>query len=219
MAQKKKITSKHLISIFMEYVLEHGESPKSVYAFAKHHSFDESEFYQFFGSFAALEKGIFQAFFESTIETLEKSKDYATYDTRNKLLSFHYTFFELLTANRSYVSHALPKGKSPMKSMDLLSHLRKSYMEYIESLDFGLPSLKQESLHRLQMRSLKESAWGQLMLTLKFWMDDTSPAFEKTDIFIEKSINASLDILDITPLRSVWDFGKFLFKEKTPFAS
>jgi hypothetical protein len=49
---------------------------------------------------------------------------------------------------------------------------------------------------------------------MKFWLDDTSPSFEKTDIFIEKSVNTSFDVLNIQPLKSVIDLGKFLFKEK-----
>ncbi|HIC33012.1 MAG TPA: TetR/AcrR family transcriptional regulator, partial [Flavobacteriaceae bacterium] len=57
-------------------------------------------------------------------------------------------------------------------------------------------------------------AWMQLLLTIKFWMDDTSPAFEKTDIFIEKSVNTSFDVLDIAPIKSLIDFGKFIYKEK-----
>jgi hypothetical protein len=52
------------------------------------------------------------------------------------------------------------------------------------------------------------------MITLKFWLDDTSASFEKTDIFIEKSVNTSFDILNIAPIKSVIDFGKFIFKEK-----
>ncbi|GAB5400544.1 MAG: TetR family transcriptional regulator C-terminal domain-containing protein [Aureisphaera sp.] len=219
MAQKKKITSETLISMYMEHVLEHGTASTSVFSFAKEGGFDEAEFYKHFGSFKALEKGIFQAFFDNTVKTLQKSKEYADYDTRNKLLSFHFTFFELLTANRSYVVFALQGNNKALKSMETLSSLRKSYMEYVSELDFGLPSIKQETLHRIQSRSVKESAWTQLLLTVKFWLDDTSPSFEKTDIFIEKSINAGLDILDTTPLKSVLDFGKFLLKEKTPFAS
>jgi hypothetical protein len=49
---------------------------------------------------------------------------------------------------------------------------------------------------------------------MKFWLEDTSSSFEKTDIFIEKSVNTSFDLLDIKPLKSIIDFGKFLFKEK-----
>ena len=52
------------------------------------------------------------------------------------------------------------------------------------------------------------------MATLKFWMDDTSPNFEKTDIFIEKSVDTSFELFEIKPLKKLIDLGKFLFNEK-----
>jgi hypothetical protein len=52
------------------------------------------------------------------------------------------------------------------------------------------------------------------LITIKFWLDDTSAAFEKTDIFIEKAVNTSFDLVNIKPLESLIDLGKFLFKEK-----
>ena len=82
------------------------------------------------------------------------------------------------------------------------------------NLDIETLDIKEERLERIQIKALQESAWIQLMMTLKFWLDDSSAGFEKTDIFIEKSVNTSFDILNIAPLKSVIDFGKFLFKEK-----
>jgi hypothetical protein len=64
-------------------------------------------------------------------------------------------------------------------------------------------------------RSLDESLWVQLILCFKFWMDDDSAGLEKTDIFIEKSINTGFDLLNVQPLQSVIDLGKFLFHEKS----
>ena len=52
------------------------------------------------------------------------------------------------------------------------------------------------------------------MATLKFWLEDTSPNFEKTDIFIEKSVDTSFEIFEIKPLKKLIDLGKFLFNEK-----
>lgn len=52
------------------------------------------------------------------------------------------------------------------------------------------------------------------MMALKFWMDDSSASFEKTDIFIEKSVKLSSELMNTAPLESLIDFGKFLFKEK-----
>ena len=42
---------------------------------------------------------------------------------------------------------------------------------------------------------------------------DDSKDLEKTDLFIEKSVNASFDLIKTKPPESVIDLGKFLFKE------
>ena len=211
---KKKIKKEDIISMYMDYLLEEGAQPASVYKFAKMNNFDEALFYQFFGSFDALEQTIFREFFHSTHTLLEKSEDYQSYDARNKLLSFYYTFFEVLTANRSYVSHVLNGQKDQLKKVKALSELKKAFTNYIETLEIDTIDLKQEQLEKIQKRSIEESAWLQLLVIMKFWLDNNSPSFEKTDIFIEKSINTSFDILDTQPLKSIIDLGKFIFKEK-----
>ena len=214
MAKKKSISQTDIIRFYMDYVLMHDHKPKSVYAFAKDNNFDESKFYEFFSSFEALEQSIFKVFFDNTYNALEKSEDYQNFDPQNKLLSFYFTFFENLTANRSYVVHALKGNKDDMKSLRVLSQLKRSFNNYIERLGINLIDVQQDQLQKIQTRGLKESAWFQLLVTMKFWLDDTSTSFEKTDIFIEKSVRASFDLINITPLKSIIDFGKFLFKEK-----
>ena len=214
MAKKKSITSSDTISFYMDYVLEHNAHPTSVHSFAKANNFEEAEFYKYFGNFEALEQSIFQAFFDNTHNILEKSKDYQSFDARNKLLSFYFTFFEVLSANRSYVTYAIEDKKNDLKKLKALSKLKRSFTKYIESLNIQLLEIKQETLEKVQDKTLKESAWIQLLITIKFWLDDTSPSFEKTDIFIEKAVNTSFDLIDTKPLKSIIDLGKFLFKEK-----
>ena len=214
MAKKKTISSNDIIGFYMDYVFEHDPNPKSVFAFSQLNNFEESQFYGHFTSFEAIEKGIFAAFFTNSINTLNKSEDYKIFDARNKLLSFYYTFFENLTANRSYVIHSLNKHKNSLKGLKTLSGLKHHFTDYISQLEIQMLDIKQEQIEKIQQKTLKESAWLQLLMTMKFWMDDTSPSFEKTDIFIEKSVNTTFDLLDIAPLKSVIDLGKFLFKEK-----
>lgn len=214
MPKKKNITKEDLISFYMDYVLEFNEQPKTVYAFAKQNNFEEQKFYEFFGTFQALEAVVFKTFFDNTLAVLNSSTDYQSFDSRNKLLSFYFTFFENLTANRSYVMFALQNHKNVLKNLQSLKQLRQEFINFIDSLEIEVVETKQEQLDKIQKQGLKEGAWVQLLLTLKFWMEDESPGFEKTDVFIEKSVNASFDILDITPLKSLIDFGKFLFKEK-----
>ena len=213
MAKKKSVKTNDLISMYMNYVLEHNENPKSVYSFTKSNNIEESIFYQHFGNFDALEQSIFKAFFDNTNAVIEKNEDYNGFDARNKMLSFYYTFFEILTANRSYVVHAL-KGSKNLKGLKTLTKLKHTFSDYIDTLDIETIDIKEKRLEQIQDKALQESAWIQLLITIKFWLDDTSASFEKTDLFIEKTVNASFDIIDIKPIKTVMDLGKFLFKEK-----
>lgn len=215
MATKNKVISKEdIVSMYMDEVLEKGQKPKSVYHFAKENDFTEAEFYTFFGTLEGLEKEIFRLFFVNTVDLLHKNADYQEYDMKNKMLSFYFTFFEILTANRSYVLQSLKLDRNPLKNLVQLIALRESFKEYVAEILTDDYRLEVEKLQKFQEKGIQESAWLQLMMTIKFWMDDDSAAFEKTDIFIEKSVNASFELMNVAPLNHLIDFGKFLFKEK-----
>lgn len=214
MLKKKNNTRPDLITAYMKYVVEHGSQPVSVNSFAKANNMKEIEFYEQFVSFEALEQAVFRVLFDKAHDLLEKNKEYLSFDARNKLLSFYFTFFELLTANRSYIVHTLQLQKNNLKKIRSLNQLKKRFTLYINHLKIPMVCIEEENLKKIQVKGLKETAWAQFLFTLKFWLDDTSPSFEKTDIFIEKAVNTSFDLIEIKPLNSVFDFGKFLFKEK-----
>ena len=215
MATKKStLTKDKIVSMFMQDTLENNEKPKSVYHFAKANGLTEAEFYNFFGSIEGIEKEIFILFLEKTLTLLEKDKDYEYYDMKSKMLSFYFTFFELLTANRSYVVLSLKENKNPLLGLMQLSGLRNGFKDFVSGIISDEYRLKQEKFQQIQEKALQESAWFQLLMTMKFWLDDSSTSFEKTDLFIEKSVKASFELMNTAPLESLIDFGKFLFKEK-----
>ena len=88
MAKKKTVTKNDIIACYMDYVLEHNQNPKTVYAFAKMHNFEEAKFYQYFASFEAIETGIFAAFFSNSVDVLNKNDDYSLFDARKQTLKF-----------------------------------------------------------------------------------------------------------------------------------
>lgn len=214
MAKKKSISSADIISYYMDYVQQHNAQPTSIYNFAKANNFEEQEFYKYFGNFNALEQSIFKEFFDNAYNLLEKNEDFKSFDSRNKLLSFYYTFFEILTMNRSFVIYMLKRDKDHLQKHRSLLKLKERFSLFIKHLDIVVFEVKEEKLEKAQNMSIQQSAWLQLMITLKFWLEDTSPSFEKTDIFIEKAVNTSFDLIDIKPLKSIIDLGKFLYKEK-----
>lgn len=215
MATKKaKITQDKIISAYMNYTLEHNKKPTSVYLFAKENGFTEAEFYTFFGTLESIEKEIYKLFLENTVALIQKDPNYEGYDMKSKMLSFYFTFFEMLTANRSYVKQSLTEHRNQLKNLTQMKSLREAFKLFISDIITDEDRTNVERFQKIQEKSLQESAWIQLLLTLKFWLDDESAAFEKTDIYIEKSVKVSFELMNVAPLDSLIDFGKFIFKEK-----
>ncbi|QED37634.1 TetR/AcrR family transcriptional regulator [Antarcticibacterium arcticum] len=224
MATPKKITpikpvteqlnKDQIIALYMDYVLEHEKLPKTVYRFSKDNNITEERFYKFFGSFEGLQKGIWEQFYENTIALMEKSPDYVAFTNREKLLTFYFTFFEMLTANRSYVLFILSETGGLMKNMDQLKGLRRKIKGYATGLIKAGNEEKASKILQQSEMVFSEAAWVQFLFILKFWKDDNSAGFESTDVAIEKSVNTVFDIFDNTPLERVVDLGKFLWKEK-----
>lgn len=216
MSAKKKTNKpnrKTLITAYMTEALEKERFPVSVFKFCKEQGIDESDFYALFGSMESLQKGIWNFFFEQTIALLEKDKAYGGYGNRERMLSFYFTFFELLGLNRSYVLFSLGQSEQKMQQLGQLKGLRKHTREFARELIDDANAEKRLKLTQHNPEVFAEGAWLQLMFLLRFWMNDDSPGFEKTDVAIEKSVNTIFDIFDNTPLERVLDFGKFLFKE------
>ena len=215
MATKKQtLTKEKIVSMYMDYALENNKKPTSVFHFAKANDFTEAEFYTFFGTIESIEKEIFKMFFDNTINLLNKNKEYADYDMKSKLLSFYFTLFELFTANRSYVIMTLKQHQNQLKNLMILKDFRNQFKEYVSEIITDDFRTQQERFQEFQEKATTEGFWIQFLLTLKFWIDDESPSFEKTDIYIEKSIKASFELMNIKPIDSLIDFGKFIFKEK-----
>lgn len=212
--KKKKIDDNTLVSLYMDSVLSNNTEPKNVYIFCKDNEIEESDFYNFYGSIDALKEDIWIKFYENTASNLTKDENFASYSNRNKLLSLYFTMFEVLTLNRSYVYFTLKENKNGLKTLKQLKGLREHFKGFIKEIIDENEEVKNETIQKITKPLFAEGAWIQFLFLLKFWLDDTSKGFEKTDIMIEKSVKAVLDVLDTTPLESVIDLGKFIWKER-----
>ncbi len=126
----------------------------------------------------------------------------------------YFTFFENLNLNRAYILVVLKGCKKQLKSYKTLSGLKKSFISFIDGIELSESILPIEGLEKIQSKFVYESMWIQLVLTIKFWLEDNSDSCEKTDIFIEKSINTSFELLENKFLKNAFDLGKFVYKEK-----
>lgn len=212
--KKKEISRPEIITAYMDYVLTEGHKPLTIYKFCKDTKITEAEFYSHFGSFKSLKQHVWLSLFEHTMVVLKKDKAYDTYPNKEKMLSFLFTFFELLTANRSYILFALHEHENMLQKLEQFKELRIYVKEFASELIEAGNDDKNYRITKNPVSIFSEGAWFQTLFLMKYWMNDNSPAFEKTDVAIEKSVTAIFDLLESSPLESILDFGKFLIKDK-----
>lgn len=209
-----KISRDQVISIYIQTVLSEGRVPSSVFKFCNENNFSEAEFYSFFGSFEGIRKEIWNSFFNQTVNLINNESSYVGFSNREKVLTFYYTFFEILTLNRSYVLFTLQEHRDLIKNLNQLKGLRSHVKEFASDLIIQTNETQNVKFLKKSPQVLSEGVWLQTLFLMKYWMDDDSADFENTDLAIEKSVRAIFDLFDSSPLESVLDFGKFIWKEK-----
>jgi len=211
--ENEKLDRKELMEKYSDYILSTGERPKNVYLFAKENNISEGDFYQYFSGFDAIEKAYLMYFFEQSQKLALQIEHYEELSPKEKLLNFYYLFFENLNMNRSLVLMILDQGiKSNIRRY---CHLRTPHHEFVQSLDIQLLDVFEkmpESLNKYKNRPIEEILWIHFMSIFKYWKVDDSPGFEKTDVYIEKSLDTGFEVVDSTLLDKVFDLGKFLWK-------
>ena len=213
--KNKTINSEKVLSDYGNYLLIHGERPKNIFVFAKENHFDEKEFYQFFSSFEHLEKEILKHFFQKSLELSLEIEGYEDMSAKEKLLNLYFIFFENLTMNRSLVLMIL--GKKNLSTLQKLHELKSEHQKFIKTLDFNdleILEKAKDSIKNFNEKSREEALWLHFLSIIEFWQKDESPSFEKTDLFIEKTIDTGFEFLNNEPLKKIIDLGKFLWKEK-----
>jgi hypothetical protein len=193
-------------------VLTEGEQPKSVYIFAKKNKMPEGEFYQFFGSFDAIEQNIWTGFALKTIAEIKTQEVWSQYSSREKALSFFYSFFELLKSSRSFVVYSIKKQPKTFSTPQIFTGIKGVFESFCN--DLILEGLESDELsdRKFFTNRYKDALWVQLVFVLNFWINDNSTGFEKTDEAIEKGINVTFDLFQRSPIDNLFEYGKFLAK-------
>lgn len=200
---------------YITYTLEHNQTPANVYQFAKAAGMEEQEFYAHFSGLEALEMEIYEQWFTRAYQQCSASEPWGTYTAREKVLALFYTFIETIKPSRSFVKFlkdrdfkALPKWPS------YLNKLREVFVEKVKAIIYEGIDSKELAERKFIDDKYADGLWINFLFVLKFWIDDTSAEYEKTDAVIEKSVNLAMDLMGKSALDAALDFGKFLFQNR-----
>ena len=214
MEKENQITADKIFELYGEYILNHGERPKNIYLFAKDNDFEEKDFYDYFTSFEQIEKSMLVNLFDKSVALASEAHIGDEMTSKERLLNVYFIFFENMTMNSSLILMIL--GNDKLHFAKISNQLKKTHRDFIKTLDFNDWSMikeAQDDVRNFHEKAREEAFWLHLVSAIEFWKKDTSLAFEKTDIFIEKTIDTGFELMDNEPLRKVVDLGKFLFKE------
>jgi AcrR family transcriptional regulator len=211
-----KATSKPMITVeqirdaYIDYVLTHDESPKSVYDFAKKLGISEADFYNYFASFIATEKSVWATLTLEAIEKIKEQEIWHQYSSREKILSFFYSYIELLKTKRSFIIYSLKKHAKRLSPPEILSAAKPIFENFAEDvIHEGLDS-GELAQRKFFAKRYKDGLWMQFLFIINFWAEDDSNDFEKTDEAIEKGINVAFDLFQRSPIDNLFEYGKFL---------
>lgn len=203
-----------IVEAYIDFVLEHDKIPSSPYLLCKKIEISEEDFYTHFSSIQQINKEIWGNFFTETKTRITAEEVYEGYSIREKILAFYFTLIEVMKVKRSYARLSYKQKHKLEIKPHFLHQFREGFMEWAEDLILeGRES--QEIAERLPLitEQYPKVFWLQCLSILDFWTKDFSDGFEKTDVFIEKSVNLSMDLVNENLIDSVFDFGKFMFQK------
>jgi hypothetical protein len=211
----KKDYRKLILEGYKEHVLEHGSEPASVFKFAKDLKMKEEEFYTYFTSFESIKSSVWVSIFESTLGQVEAQEVFREYSVREKFLSFLFTWIEELKKNRSYLLCLYQdKTKALMRLPSDTREFKAKFKDFAGELVLEGKETQEIASRPMVTEKYDEALWLQTAFVFRFWLDDRSPRFEKTDAAIEKSVNLAFDLMGKSALDSFLDFAKFLYQNK-----
>ena len=216
-ANKKSATiapESNLQLAYIDYLLNLGQRPPSVYKFTLDLGLKEDDFYKHFGSFEGLERHIWKGFLERTLQRIKSDKTYSGFTIREKLLSFYYTFFEDLKANRSFVLLQLDRQRQLELIPGFLKDFKAAFETYVENLLAEGKATGEIANRPYLNKTYPQMFWMQMGFLLIFWKKDNSAGFEQTDAAIEKAVNLTFDLISKGVVDSAFDFAKFLIQTK-----
>lgn len=210
------MNTQNLIVNYTEYVLSHNKRPSSVYNFCQDLKHEESDFYDYFSSFDQLEAEILLIMIDNaiTLTTNADEENLTSKDPKHQLLTFYLTLTEVFKSNRSLLIFLLPQEKIETRSLKVLKKSKVSFLAFLNTLDITLDFMSFIPDNNIQNKTIQAAAWIQFISILKYWLQDTSSGFEKTDVFIEKSLKLTFELSDSNVLNSIVDLGKFMMNKK-----
>lgn len=204
-----------IIEATIHHLREHGTLPASVFRFCRDLEIDERAFFGQFPSFNAVESAFWGGTVDRVVQAVTSSETWSGFTARQRLLTFLFAYLEESLQHRSLLLNRV----APLRLLDQPLHLRgmtERYKIFARTiLDHGIST--GEIADRGHVGRLYPDALAvHLRSVLAFTLKDDSPRFERTDAYVEKTVNFAFDVVRTQAFDTAFDLLRFLAPRPTP---
>jgi hypothetical protein len=201
---------------FMKALQKDGHSPVSVHRFCQEIGILEKDFYMAFPNLEAVEKHFWKNWMEGIACGVSSGKEWISFSAKERYLAFLFAFTGEALEQRSLLEQRFGK-LTLLCSPASLDGLKNSFKDFAaEIIRHGMDS--GDIANRGPLGNLyPEVLYVHWRSVLEYFLKDESQGFERTDAFIEKTVEFAFDLLRTQAIDSATDLARFLLPQIAHF--
>ena len=205
-----------ILDTYIAQLQKTGKTHISVHSLCLDLKIGEKEFYGEFPSLSAVEKHFWKEWIDRIIDALSSGKEWGAFSAKEQYLAFLFAFAGEALEHRSLLEQRFA-NLTLLCSPDTLDGLKSSFKDFASAIIArGMES--GEIAHRGPLGNVyPEVLYIHWRSVLEYFLKDESTRFERTDAFIEKTVELAFDLLRTQAVDSAADLIRFLLPQITRF--
>jgi hypothetical protein len=201
---------------FMKTLQKVGHPPVSVHRFCEEIGISEKDFYMAFPNLEAVEKHFWKNWMEGIASGVSSGKEWGSFSAKERYLAFLFAFTGEALEQRSLLEQRFGK-LTLLCSPTSLDGLKNSFKDFAaEIIRHGMDN--GDIANRGPLGNLyPEVLYVHWRSVLEYFLKDESQGFERTDAFIEKTVEFAFDLLRTQAIDSAADLARFLLPQIAHF--
>jgi hypothetical protein len=201
-----------ILDAYIARLQKTGQAHVSVHSLCLDLKISEKEFYGEFPSLSSVEKAFWRQWIDRIISAVTGGKEWDAFSAKEQYLAFLFAFAGEALERRSLLEQRFSK-LTLLCSPKALEGLKDSFRDFAGGIiAHGMET--GEIAHRGPLgNAYPEVLYIHWRLVLEYFLKDESTGFQRTDAFIEKTVELAFDLLRTQAIDSAADLVRFLLPQ------
>src|SRR5688572_8792828 len=182
-----------LLHAYSDFYIKEGRLPRHEAEFTHSAGLDEKDMYGAYSSLSVIDRQLFRNWAEETITACNTDPSFSSYGVREKMLALCFTLLETLKPHRSLIKTIEKKYRGFNNAA--IKGMQQPMQDFFQALVVEGTTNGEIVARPLIGPRYKQVLWTAVVIILKYWLQDESNHFEKSDIAVEKTVHLAMDLM------------------------